>query len=289
VPGAVPTSLPVRPVRREYRRTMGEQGGRSRRQVIVGLGRGGLAVAVLGAAGCSDGRSGTSTPSTPATGPGTPATGTGTPATGTGTPATGTGTPATGALAWERVDLGFVSAYVLVRGREAAVVDTGVGGSADEIGRVLDAAGPGWAGVRHVVLTHHHGDHAGSIGDVLTRAPDATGYIGEADRPRVTSPRPLRPVADGTQVFGLQVVATPGHTDGHVSVFDPDSGVLVTGDALTNDGGLSGSNPQFTADSRAAAESVRKLAALPVRTLLFGHGEPLGTDAAAALRRLAAG
>ena len=67
-------------------------------------------------------------------------------------------------LAWSRVDLGFVSAYVLVRGNEAAVVDTGVGGSADQIGAVLDDAGPGWAGVRHVVLTHKHPDHAGSAG-----------------------------------------------------------------------------------------------------------------------------
>lgn len=242
--------------------------------MIVGLVRGGLAVAVVGAAGCSDGRPGApvsssdqgaqpSAPSTPSAAP-------------------------TGAPAWERVNLGFVSAYVLVRGGEAAVVDTGVAGSADEIGRVLDAAGPGWAGVRHVVLTHHHGDHAGSIGDVLDRATGATGHIGEADLPHVTS-RSLRPLADGAEVFGLQVVATPGHTAGHVCVFDPEPGVLVTGDALTNVGALSGSNPQFTADPAAAAESVRKLAALPVRTLLFGHGDPLETGAAAALERLAAG
>ncbi len=63
-------------------------------------------------------------------------------------------------------------------------------------------------------------------------------------------------------MFGLQVVATPGHTAGHVAVFDPDGGVLVAGDALINDGGLSGSNPRFTEDERAAAESVRRDAGL---------------------------
>ena len=57
--------------------------------------------------------------------------------------------PAAGELKWSRVELGFVSAYVLVRGNEAAVVDTGVGGSGEAIGTVLDEAGPGWAGVRH--------------------------------------------------------------------------------------------------------------------------------------------
>ena len=49
-------------------------------------------------------------------------------------------------LAWFRVDLAYVSAYVLVRGRQAAVVDTGYGegrphrggprGRRDRVGRV---------------------------------------------------------------------------------------------------------------------------------------------------------
>jgi glyoxylase-like metal-dependent hydrolase (beta-lactamase superfamily II) len=56
-----------------------------------------------------------------------------------------------------------VSAYVLVRGGEAALVDTGFGSSMDRIGAVLDAAGPGWGGVRHMVITHAHGDHFDSL------------------------------------------------------------------------------------------------------------------------------
>ncbi len=230
-----------------------------RRQVLLGLGGGGFAVALLGVAGCSA----TSSPG--------------------GTPSPST----TGALSYDRVDLGFVSAYVLVRGGEAAVVDTGVSGSADAIGAVLDTAGPGWAGVRHVVLTHKHPDHVGSLSEVLARATSATGYVGAADLDAVTSPRPLRPLDDGDEVLGLTVVATPGHTPGHICVFDPGTGILVAGDALNNRDGLAGSDPQFTADPAAAEASVRTLAALPVRTILFGHGEPLTTDAAAALRRLA--
>jgi glyoxylase-like metal-dependent hydrolase (beta-lactamase superfamily II) len=191
-------------------------------------------------------------------------------------------------LAWSRVDLDFVAAYVLVRGREAAVVDTGVGGSADEIGAVLQKAGPGWAGVRHVVLTHKHPDHAGSIGDVLAQATSATGYVGAADLAEVKAPRQLKVLGDGDEVFGLRVVATPGHTRGHLAVFDADTSVLVAGDALTNTDGLAGSNPQFTEDKTAAVASVRKLAALAPRTILVGHGEPVVQGASAALRGLAA-
>ena len=155
-----------------------------------------------------------------------------------------------------------MAAYVLVRGGQAAVVDTGVAGSADAIGKVLDSAGPGWAGVRHVVLTHKHPDHAGSVGDVLDRAEKAVGYVGAADLDEVDAPRRLRPLADGDDVFGLRIVATPGHTAGHMAVYDTGSRVLVAGDALNNTDGLAGSNPQFTEDEAEAARSVRRLAEL---------------------------
>jgi glyoxylase-like metal-dependent hydrolase (beta-lactamase superfamily II) len=250
-----------------------------RRWVLARAGRGVLGFAILGLAACTgSGDGGTAATPTSAAPDASP--------TPTGAP-TATDQPQT-TLAWSRVDLGFVAAYVLVRGAEAAVVDTGVGGSAGAIAAVLADAGPGWAGVRHVVLTHRHPDHVGSVGEVLAAAPGATGYVGRADLPAVAAPRELTPLGDGDEVFGLRIVATPGHTAGHVAVFDPGTAVLVAGDALSNQGGLAGSNPQFTDDATAAAESVRTLAALQPRTILVGHGPPVTEDAAGALDRLAA-
>jgi glyoxylase-like metal-dependent hydrolase (beta-lactamase superfamily II) len=227
-----------------------------RRWVLRQSGRGLLGFAVLGMAACSDG--------------------------GEPVPASGSAQ----GLAWSRVDLGFVSAYVLVRGDEAAVVDTGVEGSAEAIGAVLEDAGPGWDGVRHVVLTHKHPDHAGSVSEVLSRSDRATGYVGAADLDAVAADN-LRALADGDEVFGLQVLGTPGHTPGHMAVFDPDTKLLVAGDALNNDGRLTGANPGFSEDMDAAAASVRKLAALAPGTILVGHGSPVTDGAAAALAALA--
>jgi glyoxylase-like metal-dependent hydrolase (beta-lactamase superfamily II) len=156
------------------------------------------------------------------------------------------------------------------------------------IARVLDDAGPGWAGVRHVLLTHKHPDHTGSLGDVLAAADRATGYVGEADLAEVEAPRRLTAVRDGDEVFGLRVVATPGHTPGHVSLFDPTTRVLVAGDALANMRGLTGSPPQYTEDQATADASVGTLAALEPATILVGHGAPVSDGAAQALRRLAA-
>jgi glyoxylase-like metal-dependent hydrolase (beta-lactamase superfamily II) len=130
-------------------------------------------------------------------------------------------------------------------------------------------------------------DHAGSVPEVMKRASAATGHVGEDDLAQVRSPRRLKVAADGSEIFGVSVVATPGHTLGHISVFDPETGVLVSGDALRNTSELQGSDPQYTDDQDAAAASLTKLAKLPVKTILFGHGEPLTSGAAAALGTLA--
>jgi glyoxylase-like metal-dependent hydrolase (beta-lactamase superfamily II) len=244
--------------------------------VLVDLGWGGVAVAVL--AGCS---------TSPSASPAAPATSA--PATDPPSPtAAGSATAAPGPpLTWSRANLGFVSAYVLVRGTQATVVDTGVAGSADAIGTALQTAGASWDAVTELILTHHHGDHAGSLADVAARATKATVHAGEADIGNITSPRPIVAAADGSEIFGMQVVATPGHTLGHICVLDRATKVLVAGDALTNTAGLAGSSPRNTADADQAKASVKRLAGLDIATLLFGHGDPLTSDAGAALRQYA--
>ncbi|MGH9023872.1 MAG: MBL fold metallo-hydrolase [Acidimicrobiia bacterium] len=191
-------------------------------------------------------------------------------------------------LSYRRVNLGFVSAYLLTRGTDVAIVDTGVEGSSGGIGDALSAAGRSWGDVRHLILTHHHPDHIGSLAEVAEMAGGAAIYAGAPDVPSIKAPREVRPVNDGDEVFGLRMVASPGHTLGHVAVLDVASSVLIVGDALVNTPELSGSPPQYTVDAAQARESVRKLAALDARTVLFGHGDPLEGNAAAALKALAA-
>jgi glyoxylase-like metal-dependent hydrolase (beta-lactamase superfamily II) len=188
----------------------------------------------------------------------------------------------------ERVDLGFVSAYVLARAGEAAIVDTGVRGRASAIEASLSAVGLGWDAVGHVILTHLHPDHIGSLGEVLTAAPQAAPYAGEADIAGIASPRPIVPIGDGDAVFDLSIIGTPGHTAGHVSVLDPVGRILVAGDALNGfGGGVIGPNPDFADDLALANESVKKLAALGFETVVFGHGDPVESGGAAAVAALA--
>ncbi len=264
----------------------------SRRLFLADLGKGGAAVLVLGLVACSD----TSGGGDITTGEAFPTTGS-TPApasTSQGTSAPGTTSRSTTStssdLEWRQVSFGFVSAYVLARQGEAAVVDTGVGGSASAIEAGLGEIGLGWDAVGHVILTHKHDDHVGSVTEVLDLANAATGYAGAEDIPSITAPRPLNPVGDGDRVMGLEIVATPGHTPGHLCVLDTTAGLLVAGDALSvNGGAVAGPNPSFTEDLDLAHESVRKLAGFQFGVLVVGHGEPIETNASQQVAELAAG
>jgi glyoxylase-like metal-dependent hydrolase (beta-lactamase superfamily II) len=187
-----------------------------------------------------------------------------------------------------RVSTDFVNAYVLVRGKEIALVDTGLPNNGATFAETITTAGLGWEAVGHVILTHYHPDHVGSMGEVLAAAPQARVYAGAADIPQIRAPRTLTPVTDGEEVFGLRIIATPGHTPGHISVLDPVGSLLVVGDAMGNiNHRLSGSNPQYTADMAQATQSVKKLATLTFAKAVFGHGDPIDQDASAAVATLA--
>lgn len=276
-----------------------------RRRFLADLGRGTLAVAIFGtgAAACGGSADDPAAASPSPSSPGSPTvpepTATGEPASDapdpTASPVDGDGADGDAAaegLRWSQVALGSVSAYVLARGNAAALVDSGNPGSVEAIGATLADLGLHYGDVAHVILTHHHPDHVGSLAGVLGEAPTAIAYAGEADIANISAPNPLQALADGDTVFGLEVVHTPGHTPGSISVFDPGIGLLVAGDALNGnaDGtAVTGPNERFTADMDTALASVRRLAELDgVEAAAFGHGNPVRSGAGALLGELAA-
>jgi len=76
-----------------------------------------------------------------------------------------------------------------------------------------------------------------------------------------------------TAVGPLQIVATPGHTPGHISCHVPDAGVLLAADAsVAEDGELVGPDERFTPDMDRALDSLDRLADLAFTDVLCFHG-----------------
>jgi hydroxyacylglutathione hydrolase len=152
--------------------------------------------------------------------------------------------------------------------------------------------------VRAVSLTHGHADHQGSAHRICaTLGIPLYCPAGEADSieageiahlipdnlparlHRVVCQGPGHPVArrlrEGDQVGDFVVIETPGHSPGHISYWREADGVLIVGDAIfSRPGGkrLAEAPAIFTTDPATNRASIRRLAKLEPRVLLFNHG-----------------
>ncbi len=174
--------------------------------------------------------------------------------------------------------------YVLAdpSSREAIAIDTAIPSLrwiADEL------AEREWT-LRLIVSTHGHWDHIGDNAAVAQHT-GASIAVHPLDRDRLVSPRPVAApfeippsvpaveLAEGGVVtfgsIGLQVLHTPGHTEGSVCLLAADDGRLFSGDTLFAGGwgrvDLPGGDPA------SMVESLGRLATLdgPTR-VLPGHG-----------------
>lgn len=196
--------------------------------------------------------------------------------------------PEEAAAQWTQVSLGFVNAYVLIRGNEAAIVDSGTPGSLGQFADVITSAGLEWSNLNHLILTHHHGDHVGSVDEIMGVAASATLHAGEDDIPSIIAASPIQALSDGDEIFGMQVVATPGHTPGHISLFDPIGSLMIAGDAIVNSEDFFGASEQYSLDMALANESIKKLSSFEYETMVFGHGTTIESGASGVVAEAAA-
>lgn len=86
---------------------------------------------------------------------------------------------------------------------------------------------------------------------------------------------------------GIEIVHTPGHMPGHISLYLPASKTLIAGDAVVIDNGqLEIANPQFTMDMDEAVRSVQRLLAYDIEQIICYHGGLFQGDVKQALRKL---
>ena len=93
------------------------------------------------------------------------------------------------------------------------------------------------------------------------------------------------PLYDG----GVEVIHTPGHTPGHLSLFVRKEKLLIAGDALrVEQGELVGPSETATPDMDSAKASLRKLTDYDIDRVLCYHGGYCGRGASARIKELSA-
>lgn len=192
----------------------------------------------------------------------------------------------------------------------AVLIDTGMPGQLDQIRLAMREAGVSFDKLKAVILTHQDLDHIGSLPEILAQSDnDIEVYAHVYDKPYIEGTLPLintdpnkmdekqwaalpeqmkflyknppkakvdQTLEDGQELSyggGIQVIFTPGHTPGHISLYLKQSKTLVAGDAMVAvNGVLQRPVPRTTLDMETAIHSLEKFLELDIETVICYHG-----------------
>jgi glyoxylase-like metal-dependent hydrolase (beta-lactamase superfamily II) len=210
-------------------------------------------------------------------------------------------------------------AFLLLE-EQITVFDAGWRVSGRRVLEYLEYLGRSPQEISYILATHYHLDHIGGIAHIQEHSSGRVAaheleapFVQGRDGNRLPNPacnptlaflmspvcsllRPRQfsvdiPLKDGSRLDllgGMEVVHSPGHTPGSISLYFPQQGLLMVGDALQcRRGRLELPSRWFSTNLAQAGESIRRLAQLDFEILCFSHFPPIKKNAARALRQFA--
>lgn len=202
---------------------------------------------------------------------------------------------------------------ILKDDKEMILIDCGFTGFMPVIEEAMKAEGLDCNQLTKIIITHHDHDHMGSLADFKIKYPNIKVVASEVEAPYISGEkkylrleqaevmqdtlsedqkafgeafcdilRNVKPVKvdiivhDGEIMDwcgGCEIIRTPGHTPGHISLYSKNKRTMITGDAaVLEDNQLVIANPQFTLDLDKAKKSLTKLMSYDVETFICYHG-----------------
>jgi glyoxylase-like metal-dependent hydrolase (beta-lactamase superfamily II) len=194
--------------------------------------------------------------------------------------------------------------YLIINRGGLTLIDAGLPWSAKKILKYVTSLGFEAGDIKNIIITHADSDHVGGLaaiqtksgGEVLASEIEAQAIKGGVQsRPLILSgiqkllfsaasvffraaPAEVDHILTNGEVLpglgGLRVIESPGHTPGHISLYDEEQGVLFCGDSLRcPDGRIKVSRGVNTWDEALAWQSAELQAGLGASTVCPGHGD----------------
>lgn len=209
----------------------------------------------------------------------------------------------------------------LLADSDLTLIDTGMPGDDKIILNTIKEIGRNPHEIKHILVTHAHMDHIGSVSSMKKETGakivaskeeidyiegrkkmwtmGRTGFGGKIFKTimfvmetfvwKYGSAKVDIPCDDGekTNSFGgIEAIATPGHSHGSLSFYIKERGMLFTGDALSSIPTLRTPLKAGCSDHEKALISVKKISGLSFGMLFPGHGAPITSDADKMVREL---
>lgn len=220
-----------------------------------------------------------------------------------------------------------ITPVILQDKQETILVDCGYPGFLPLLEAEASQHGINFDSITKLIVSHHDIDHIGSLAEIKRTYPHILIIAHELEAPYIDGTRKSQRLEQAQETFeslpdeakpqaeqfirllqsiapapvnqtvrsnellpwcgGIEIIHTPGHMPGHISLYLPASRTLIAADAVViEQGQLNIANPQFTLDLQEAVRSVQRLLDYDIERIICYHGGLYDGDVSTALREL---
>jgi len=194
--------------------------------------------------------------------------------------------------------IGYSNVFLIVD-KGLTLIDTGMPKNGKKILEYISNLGFAPSDLKRIIITHYHPDHIGSLFEVWSET-NAEIFVHRIDSPYVSGKKKIpypkgskgilyrflglfmkfkfvesnKPLKDGDTIDNFKVIHTPGHTPGHICLYNPKRKILFSADMFkVEKGEIKPMDESFIDNKDELEKSLVKISKLNFDTICPGHGE----------------